>query len=104
MGWACLTKTQFSVERDIPTSMARAKDRAAANTPVVRGSVHPRDDAVSETQKWRLTARLRDYVVDGSTFIDDDYLIKGVAGGLLWKGRFELRVDAEMLLERVGSG
>lgn len=33
----------------------------------------------------RPTARLRHYVVDGSTFIDDDYLIKGVAGRLLWK-------------------
>ncbi len=110
----------------------------------------------------RPTVRLRHYLVDGSTFIDDDYLIKGVAGRLLWKvaaehvatgrtafsnrearldpalglppfrdnfesrlillkrrlderqapvrivsagrGRFELRVDTEMLLERVGSG
>lgn len=29
--------------------------------------------------------RLRHYEVDGSTFLDDDYLIKGVAGRLLWK-------------------
>ena len=29
--------------------------------------------------------RLRHYAVDGSTFLDDAYLIKGVAGRLLWK-------------------
>jgi adenylate cyclase len=29
--------------------------------------------------------RLRHYVVDGSTFLDDEYVIKGVAGRLLWK-------------------
>jgi adenylate cyclase len=28
---------------------------------------------------------IRHYTVDGSTFIDDDYVIKGVAGRLLWK-------------------
>jgi putative methionine-R-sulfoxide reductase with GAF domain len=30
-------------------------------------------------------AVLRHYAVDGSTFIDDSYVIKGVAGRLLWK-------------------
>jgi adenylate cyclase len=29
--------------------------------------------------------RLRHYAIDGSTFLDDAYLIKGVAGRLLWK-------------------
>jgi adenylate cyclase len=29
--------------------------------------------------------RLRHYEVDGSTFLDDTYVIKGVAGRLLWK-------------------
>lgn len=33
----------------------------------------------------RETVRLRHYVADGSTFIDGAYLIKGVAGRLLWK-------------------
>jgi adenylate cyclase len=28
---------------------------------------------------------IRHYAVDGSTFLDDDYVIKGVAGRLLWK-------------------
>lgn len=32
-----------------------------------------------------VTIRLRHYVADGSTFIDGTYLIKGVAGRLLWK-------------------
>jgi adenylate cyclase len=30
------------------------------------------------------TTRVRHFPVDGSTFLDDDYLIKGVAGRLLW--------------------
>ncbi len=29
--------------------------------------------------------RLRHYLIDGSVFIDDAYVIKGVAGRLLWK-------------------
>jgi hypothetical protein len=29
--------------------------------------------------------RVRHYAVDGSTFLDDEYVIKGVAGRLLWK-------------------
>ncbi|MDQ1535283.1 MAG: adenylate cyclase, partial [Actinomycetota bacterium] len=28
---------------------------------------------------------IRFFAVDGSTFIDDDYLIKGVAGRMLWR-------------------
>ena len=31
------------------------------------------------------TVVLRHYDVDGSTFLDDRYVIKGVAGRLLWK-------------------
>src|SRR5215204_1179314 len=38
MGWACLTKTQLRIEVDIPIPpRVPAKDRAALNTPVVRG-------------------------------------------------------------------
>ena len=33
----------------------------------------------------RAPVTLRHYAVDGSTFLDDDYVIKGVAGRLLWK-------------------
>src|ERR671913_1612651 len=51
MGWACLTKTQLRIEVDIPIPpRVRAKDRAAAKHPVVRGSEHP-GDAVSEAQE-----------------------------------------------------
>ncbi len=32
-----------------------------------------------------VSVRVRHYAVDGSTFLDDGYLIKGVAGRLLWK-------------------
>jgi hypothetical protein len=31
------------------------------------------------------TTRVRYFAVDGSTFLDGDYLIKGVAGRILWK-------------------
>jgi hypothetical protein len=41
--------------------------------------------------------RVRFFPVDGSTFLDDDYLIKGVAGRILWslltQHRDEGRVD-----------
>jgi len=42
----------------------------------------PQDAAVCANE---VTMRLRHYVADGSTFIDGTYLIKGVAGRLLWK-------------------
>jgi adenylate cyclase len=41
--------------------------------------------AAVEAVTPRPPARLRHYVVDGSTFLDDEYVIKGVAGRLLWK-------------------
>jgi adenylate cyclase len=48
-----------------------AADEVAAEAPVVA----PAQPAV----------RLRHYDADGSTFLDDAYVIKGVAGRLLWK-------------------
>ncbi|MBX3603097.1 MAG: GAF domain-containing protein [Rubrivivax sp.] len=60
--------------------------------------------------------RVRHYVADGSVFLDDDYLIKGVAGAILWKlldehqrlGRSEfsnreLRLAPELRLPEVGD-
>lgn len=43
------------------------------------------------------TARVRYYPVDGSTFIDGEYLIKGVAGRLLWS--LLLQYDSEGRVE-----
>jgi hypothetical protein len=45
-------------------------DRAAPNPAAARGSGR--------------STRVRYFAVDGSTFLDGDYLIKGVAGRLLW--------------------
>jgi adenylate cyclase len=60
--------------------------------------------------------RVRYYEADGSVFLDDDYLIKGVAGAVLWKlvrdhtaeGRTEfsnreLRLAPELRLPEVGD-
>ena len=60
--------------------------------------------------------RVRHYEADGSVFLDDDYVIKGVAGAILWKllrdhareGRTvfsnrELRLSPELGLPEVGD-
>jgi hypothetical protein len=60
--------------------------------------------------------RVRHYDADGSVFLDDDYVIKGVAGAVLWKllrdhageGRTEfsnreLRLSPEIGLPEVGD-
>jgi hypothetical protein len=45
-----------------------------------------RDPAdVRETAASAQPVVIRHYAIDGSTFLDDDYVIKGVAGRLLWK-------------------
>lgn len=52
------------------------RERHAAGTPP---PADPRSPAHPEA-----TTRVRFFAVDGSTFLDGDYLIKGVAGRLLW--------------------
>ena len=53
--------------------------------------------------------RVRFFAVDGSTFLDDEYLIKGVAGRILWSllGHFEREgrtefTNKELLISRPG--
>lgn len=53
-----------------------ANERAADDAPA-RGAV-----AAAEPSRHR--TRVRFYEVDGSTFLDGEYLIKGVAGRVLW--------------------
>jgi hypothetical protein len=58
----------------------RAEDRMAAPDPVPAvGPGAPAAEAPAGP-----STRVRFYAVDGSTFVDGDYLIKGVAGRLLW--------------------
>ena len=67
----------------IDVAAAQVTTGAAARSATDTGSTAtatPRPAARSEP-----TVLVRHYVVDGSTFLDDEYLIKGVAGRLLWK-------------------
>ena len=60
----------------------RAEERVVAAGPpasVPIPSAGPLDDATGAA-----TTRVRFFAVDGSTFLDGDYLIKGVAGRILW--------------------
>jgi adenylate cyclase len=55
----------------------RAIDRAADTAPTP-------SSRASATESMPQTTRVRYFAVDGSTFLDRDYLIKGVAGRILW--------------------
>ena len=44
----------------------------------------PADGGVAPVVSGARVARIRSYATDGSTFIDGEYLIKGVAGRVLW--------------------
>jgi adenylate cyclase len=55
-------------------------DREATEPPVATSSNRfPTAQAVEQT------VRVRYYTIDGSTFLNDEYLIKGVPGRILWK-------------------
>ncbi len=70
---AALFATSFETLR----ALERAEETVARPAPANRGEPdHPRDS--------QPVARVRFYESDGSTFLDDDYLIKGVAGRILW--------------------
>jgi hypothetical protein len=59
---------------------ARSQERLAAPQPATAPVPEPATAAAARASG----TRVRFYEVDGSTFIDGDYLIKGVAGRLLW--------------------
>ncbi|MBX3636130.1 MAG: GAF domain-containing protein [Rubrivivax sp.] len=95
----------FQVCADVPDEEAAA----AAPAPAV-----PATSAVPAGAGAPL--RVRHYAADGSVFLDDEYLIKGVAGAILWKlldehqrlGRNdfsnrELRLAPELGLPEVGD-
>jgi hypothetical protein len=107
--------------------VALAAQFAAHATALARGALPGADDpdgaspapASSVPAAAAATAaplRVRHYEADGSIFLDDDYLIKGVAGAVLWKllrdhaadGRTEfsnreLRLAPEIGLPEVGD-
>ena len=60
----------------VAVEAVRAEERVAAAT-------SPAPAAAGVNRGGRLT-RVRFFEVDGSTFLDGDYLIKGVAGRILW--------------------
>lgn len=65
---------------------ALEREHAAAAEPEPEEVPAPdRPEPPASTPLAAPVLRLRHYEVDGSTFLDDDYLIKGVAGRLLWK-------------------
>jgi adenylate cyclase len=97
---------------------------AVAGTPSAAGEETPAETAIEAPPAAPRGAepataaplRVRHYEVDGSVFLDDDYLIKGVAGAVLWKllndhvqqGRSEftnreLRLAPEIRLPEVGD-
>lgn len=87
--------------------------------PPAADDVEPEGAAALECAEGSVAApamRVRYYEADGSVFIDDDYVIKGVAGRVLWKllgehaqgGRTEftnreLRLAPEIRLPEVGD-
>jgi adenylate cyclase len=56
-----------------------ARERAASGAVPSQGSAPAMPSAPGDRR-----IRVRFFAVDGSTFVDDDYLIKGVAGRILW--------------------
>jgi len=60
--------------------VGRAQEREEAAT-VARGSAQP---AAKDPTPTAPSTHVRFFAVDGSTFLDGDYLIKGVSGRILW--------------------
>lgn len=55
-----------------------------ATRPPVDGGATPLARRPSTGEQWPRGTRIRFFPVDGSTFLDGEYLIKGVAGRILW--------------------
>jgi hypothetical protein len=96
------------------TALARGALTGADEPEAMSSTASPTAPRVAATAAMPL--RVRHYEADGSIFLDDDYLIKGVAGAVLWKllrdhaadGRTEfsnreLRLAPEIGLPEVGD-
>ncbi len=73
---ALLTIVATMVASAIEIDWAQERAEADVDAP----ASPPRTSGLPET----VTTRVRFFAVDGSTFLDGDYLIKGVAGRILW--------------------
>jgi hypothetical protein len=83
-------------------------DRTGGRTPAVELATHPDHTSQSaESERKASVASIRYFATDGSTFMDGEYLIKGVAGRILWRllndhqedGRIEF-TNREVRLDR----
>ena len=72
---AALTVAAAVVASGVEAERARERDDVAASAPSAPVAIEASEGPV---------ARVRFFEVDGSTFLDGDYLIKGVAGRILW--------------------
>ncbi|HET9820396.1 MAG TPA: GAF domain-containing protein [Burkholderiaceae bacterium] len=88
----------------------------AAESPADEPAAAPAWTPPPRSESGAAPLRVRHYAADDSVFLDDDYLIKGVAGAVLWKllneharsGRTEfsnreLRLAPELKLPEVGD-
>lgn len=73
----------------VATLVASAIEIDAANERAAPGVAPP--VAAEPATTAAVTTRVKFFAVDGSTFVDGDYLIKGVAGRILWSllGHYE---------------
>src|SRR5262249_16882975 len=72
---AALTLVASAIASGVELTRLRERTETAAATP----SPHPGRPTATGT-----ATHVRHFEVDGSTFLDGDYLIKGVAGRILW--------------------
>jgi adenylate cyclase len=72
---AALTVAASVVASGVEAERARERDDVASSAPAAPSTSEPPSGPAT---------RVRFFEVDGSTFLDGDYLIKGVAGRILW--------------------
>ncbi|HYN58007.1 MAG TPA: GAF domain-containing protein [Rubrivivax sp.] len=103
--------TQVAAQIGALAGSAQGDDATESAVPASGAAAQPPPDAVPVAP-----LRVRHYAADDSVFLDDDYLIKGVAGAVLWKllrdhadtGRTEfsnreLRLAPDIRLPEVGD-
>jgi hypothetical protein len=103
--------TQVAAQNGALAGSAQGDDATESAVPAPGAAVRPPPGALAVAP-----LRVRHYAADDSVFLDDDYLIKGVAGAVLWKllrdhadtGRTEfsnreLRLAPDIRLPEVGD-